>query len=168
MLCPGKLLKNQKMVDAHLASNVSPDLQLHWAPPDRVFLSQSHMRAKKRMATRLLDPDSLTSEDPREIVAEIEEQLDSERSAGQKGIAGQGQPKAKDAVSRHCGGVRDGTGIDFSIFRAEICFNQRQARAQPRQQVEAGEQGRPADTGEEGAQGGASRGREGDGSLVQL
>jgi len=61
VLCPSKILKNQTMVDVHLKSS-------------------THGRAKRRMAERLLDPDSITSADPRDIVAEIEEKLAQSRA----------------------------------------------------------------------------------------
>jgi hypothetical protein len=51
------------------------------------------MRAKRRMAERLLDPDSITSEDPRIIVAEIEAGLFEQRGGvdRQRQVDGHGE-----------------------------------------------------------------------------
>jgi hypothetical protein len=44
---------------------------------------QSHIRSRVRFAQRLLDPDTLTSDDPRDIVLDILEELENKK-AGKK------------------------------------------------------------------------------------
>jgi hypothetical protein len=45
--------------------------------------TQSHIRSRVRFAQRLLDPDTLTSDDPRDIVLDILEELENKK-AGKK------------------------------------------------------------------------------------
>ncbi len=84
------------MVDVHVKSGVSPVQYRYLHSYLNTILRQAHLRAKRRMAERLLDPDSITSEDPRIIVAEIEAKLFEQRGGADRESQAEGKSEKRD------------------------------------------------------------------------